>query len=302
LGNFSRILFSSNAFSREMFKNKKLNFLILTALFAATIFIWSTIFSLLSGDVLKVVFFDIGQGDSIFIETPAKRQILIDGGPDKSVLEKLGEAMPFYDRSIDLVILTHPDSDHITGLVSVLEYFEVGHILVSGFKGDSAVYSQWEKIIEEKKIPLTVAQAGQKVIFPSGAVLEILWPDQSRMETISLANNASVVGRLIYGNSKMILTGDIEKKVENLLGENSDLRADILKTAHHGGKTSTGEGFLNAVSPEAAVVSVGKDNRYGHPSREVLDRLGNIAVYRTDEEGDIKILTDGNFFNIITER
>jgi len=286
-----------------MFKNKKFSCLILAILFIAAIFIWSSIFSFLPSDALKVVFFDVGQGDSIFIETPFRKQILIDGGPDKSVLAKLGEAMPFYDRTIDLVVLTHPDSDHLTGLVGVLEYFKVGHILVSGFEGDSATYEQWEKIIEEKKISLTLAQAGQQIIFPSGAVLEILWPEQSRIAAISKANDASIVSRLIYGEMEILLTGDIEKKTENiLLGGKLILKADILKAAHHGSKTSTSEGFLNIVSPEAAVISVGEDNRYGHPGQEVLTRLEDAAVYRTDKNGDIKILTDGKIFGIITER
>ena len=286
-----------------MFKNKKLSYLILIVLFIAAIFIWSTIFSLLSDNVLKVVFFDVGQGDGIFIETPNKKQILIDGGPDKTILEKLGQIMPPYDQTIDLVILTHPDADHLTGLVEVLKYFKIGQIITSGFAGDSATYQEWEKEIQKKRIEVILARAGQKIVFPSGAVLEILWPDQSRLETISKANDASVVGRLVYGNSEILLPGDIERKIENiLLGENLDLDADILKAAHHGSKTSTGEAFLNAVSPEAAVISVGKDNRYGHPNQEVLDRLDNIAAYRTDESGDIKILTDGNFFNIMTER
>jgi len=265
-------------------------------------FIWYEVLTGAGSD-LDLYFINVGQGDSEFVELPGGVQILIDGGPDKSVLAKLGEAMPFYDRTIDLIILTHPDGDHLTGLVGVLEYFKVGHILVSGFKGDSAAYNQWEKIIKEKKIPLTLARAGQKIIFPGGISMEILWPAQLRMETASKANDASVVSRLVYGELQILLTGDIEKKIENiLLGEKLDLTADILKAAHHGSKTSTGEGFLNAVSPEAVVISVGEDNRYGHPSQEVLTRLEDVAVYRTDKNGDIEILTDGDIFDIITER
>ncbi len=272
----------------------------LIILSGAVALIWSAVFSQIPGNILEVVFFDVGQGDSIFIETPNKKQVLIDGGPDKMVLEKLEEVMPFYDRTIDLMILTHPDADHLTGLLSVLEYFKVNHILVSGFENNTAVYQEWKKLIEERNIPVTLAQVGQRIVFPSGVEFDILWPDQSKMETISKANNASVVGRLIYNESEILLTGDIEKKIENLLS-NQDLESDVLKIPHHGSKSSTGYSFLKAIRPKISVISVGENNRYGHPHQEVLERLNNTAIYRTDRNGDIKIFTAGNFFDIITE-
>lgn len=283
-----------------MFRFRKLIYLSLIILSGAVALIWSAVFSQIPGNILEVVFFDVGQGDSIFIETPNKKQVLIDGGPDKMVLEKLEEVMPFYDRTIDLMILTHPDADHLTGLLSVLEYFKVNHILVSGFENNTAVYQEWKKLIEERNIPVTLAQVGQRIVFPSGVEFDILWPDQSKMETISKANNASVVGRLIYNESEILLTGDIEKKIENLLS-NQDLESDVLKIPHHGSKSSTGYSFLKAIRPKISVISVGENNRYGHPHQEVLERLNNTAIYRTDRNGDIKIFTAGNFFDIITE-
>ncbi|MFH1671664.1 MAG: ComEC/Rec2 family competence protein [Candidatus Portnoybacteria bacterium] len=283
-----------------MFKSFKITFSVLVVLFGGTVITWSIVFSLTSNGILEVIFFDVGQGDAIFVETPSKKQVLIDGGPDKSVLEKLNQEMPFYDRNIDLVILTHPDADHLTGLIEVLEYYQVGHILASGFENDTATYKLWQELIEEKDIDLTLAQTGQKIFLEDNIVLEILWPDQSKMETISESNNASVVGRLVYRQSEILLTGDIERKIENIL-LSQDLESDILKVAHHGSKTSTSYNFFQAVNPQIAIISVGEDNRYKHPNEEVLKQLENISVYRTDENGDIKVFTDGNLFNIITE-
>jgi len=288
-----------------MLKNKKLTYSTLGLLFVAAILIWSAVFSQTPDSILEVTFFDVGQGDSIFIETPQGRQILIDGGPDKTVLEKLSQTMPFYDRTIDLLILTHPDADHITGLVEVLKYYQVSHILTSGLKKDTVVYQKWRDLIQQKSIPLTIAQAGQKIILQEDVVMKIFWPEQSLIKSFSKnANNVSIVGQLVYGQSEFLLTGDIEKEVEQYLvrplGSNS-LASDILKIPHHGSKTSASQNFLKAVNSQIAIISVGLNNRYKHPHPTVLERLKNSVIYRTDKNGDIKVFTNGNFFNIITE-
>ncbi len=283
-----------------MFKSFKITFSILIILSFGTYFTWSLIFSLVGGDILEITFFDIGQGDSIFIETPSGKQILIDGGPDKSILEKLNQEIPFYDKSIDLVILTHPDADHLTGLISVLEYYQINQILTSGFKKDTVIYQKWKKLIQEKNIPLELAQSGQRIFLGDNIVFEILWPDQSLIKTISSANNASVVGRLIYGQSEIFLTGDIESKIENKLF-NDEIESDVLKIAHHGSKSSTNLNFLKKVNPELAIISVGENNRYKHPHQDILKRLKDLIVYRTDKNGDIKLFTDGQIFSTITE-
>ncbi len=282
---------------------RKVKYSILIVLFGATIVVWFAVFEQVPGNILEVVFFNVGQGDSIFIETPNNRQILIDGGPDKGILGNLGQVMPFHDRTIDLVILTHPDADHVTGLVEVLEYYNIGHILFSGLEKGTIVYKKWQELIKEKDISLTLAQAGQKIVLQEGIVLEILWPEQDLIGSYSKpTNNVSVVGRLIYGDTEILLTGDIEKKVENyLVNQDYDLESDILKLAHHGSKTSTSYNFLKAVNPEIAIISVGENNRYKHPSKEVLERIKDLLVYRTDKHGDIKILTNGIDFDILTE-
>ena len=211
--------------------------------------------------------------------------------------------MPFYDRTIDLLILTHPDADHITGLIEVLNYYQVGHILTSGLKKDTTVYQRWRNLIEERNIPLTIAQTGQRVILQEGIVLKVLWPKQSLIKSLSKnTNNVSIVGQLVYGQTEFLLTGDIEKEIEQrLLNQDWDLTSDILKVPHHGSKTSSGYNFIKAVNPQIAVISVGLNNRYKHPHAAVLERLKNLLIYRTDENGDIRIITDGTLFKIETE-
>ena len=282
---------------------RKTKYFILIVLFGGTIIIWSVLFSNVNEGFLKVVFFDVGQGDSIFIETPNKKQILIDGGPDKTILEKLNKSMPFYDKSIDLLILTHPDADHIIGLIDVLEHYKIGHILTSGLQKDTIVYKKWQELIEEKGITLTLAQTGQKIILQKNINMEILWPNQSSIDSFSnLANNVSVVSRLVYEQIEILLTGDIEKKVEqNLINQNLNLESDILKVSHHGSKTSSNYNFIKAVNPKISIISVGEKNRYKHPNDEVLGRLKDSIIYRTNIDGDIKILTNGILFKVITE-
>jgi len=281
---------------------RKIRYLALIILFSGAVFIWSVIFTFADNEFLEVCFFDVGQGDSIFIETPNQKQILIDGGPDKIILEKLNKTIAFYDRTIDLIILTHPDADHITGLIEVLKYYDVKYILTSGVEKDTAVYRKWRELIEEKNIPLILAQSGQKIFLDENIFLEIIWPEQSLIESFSKpANNASIVGKLVYGDIEFLLTGDIEKKVENyLVNQNLNLESDILKAPHHGSKTSSSYNFVEMINPQASVISVGRDNKYKHPNDEVLERLKNSVIYRTDEDGDIKILTNGILFDILT--
>jgi len=288
-----------------IFKKQQTNYFVLLILLVVAIWTWSVIFS--QGDqFLEVIFFDVGQGDAIFIETPRGQQILIDGGPDKTILEKISREMPFYDKKIDLVILTHPDADHLTGLISILEHYQIGHIISSGLEKDTATYDRWRDLIEDKNIPLTLAQSGQKIIFQEDLFLEILWPDQSLINSFSnKANNVSVVGRLIYGQTEFLLTGDIEKKVESYLIDHlpvEKLESDIFKASHHGSKTSNSQNFLKIIDPEAAIISVGADNRFKHPDSVVLDRLSDTRLFRTDQNGNIKFLTDGNVVEIKPQR
>lgn len=260
--------------------------------------------------ILTVAFLDVGQGDAIFIEAPGGNQLLIDGGPGRGVLRELSKVMPFYDRSLDVVLATHPDADHISGLPDVLDKYEVGLFLESGVEGESAVFAGLNSQIQRFAIKKLEARRGMVVDLGQGASLEILFPDRdpSGMET----NTASIVARLVYGENEFLLTGDSPSPIENYLisleGEKCQgstltvqglhlncLQSDVLKAGHHGSKTSTGAEFLAEVSPQYVVISAGKDNRYGHPSPEVLEILNNFGaqILRTDQNGRIIFKSDG---------
>jgi len=275
---------------------KKYQGKILLGLLAITIIVWVFVFQeSFPNKFLKVNFLDVGQGDAIFIETLNKKQMLIDGGPGLSVLEKLGKVMPFYDRYIDVVLLSHPEQDHISGLIEVLKRYDVGVVVFNGIIRDTAQYQEWIETIKQKNIPIYIVQAGEKIDFGDNINFDILYPFESMKDKkLSDSNNYSIVGKLIYKKFSALFTGDIEKSVENkLLKANVDLKSNIIKIAHHGSKTSSSENFLKAVNAIMAVIEVGKDNQYGHPHQEVLDRLKNLFVFQTGNEGSIQILTDG---------
>lgn len=243
---------------------------------------------------MTVAFLNIGQGDSIFIESPSGNQVLIDGGPDRSVLREISKVMPFYDRNIDLVIATHPDADHIGGLVDVLGRYKVGLFMEPGTESETSIYQELEKRIKKPEISKIEARQGMVVDLGSGALLEILFPvlDPSGMET----NTSSIVARLVYGESEFLLTGDSPLNIEEYLVDSGVvLDSDVLKAGHHGSKTSTSDTFVKKVDPEYAVISAGKNNKYGHPHKEVLDILSknNVEILNTADIGRIIFKTDG---------
>lgn len=277
--------------------NKKFSWYILGVLALAAALILIAIFSQSQSQYLKVIIHDIGQGDAIFIETPEKYQILIDGGPDSSILAKLGENLPFYDRSLDLVILTHPHDDHVAGLIDVLKRYDVKQILYTGVSHTAPNYIEWLKIIRDKGISLEIAQNGQIIKLSETAELHILYPfEELTGEKVKNLNSTSILCRLIYDSTSFLFTGDAEKEEEqDLIDHNIYLKSDVLKVGHHGSNTSSTENFLKAVSPDIGVISAGKDNRFGHPSDKLLERLENngIKIYRTDKDGDIEMVSDG---------
>jgi competence protein ComEC len=274
---------------------------ILGILIFLNILSWIAVWDFNKSHYLEVVFFNVGQGDAIFIETPQKHQILIDGGPGSVILERLAKEMPFYDRSLDLVILTHPEADHMLGLIEVLKRYQVEYVLWTGIARDTPEYKEWKRALENEKADIRIAQAGQTIKIAKDIYLNILRPrDRLEGEFLKNSNNTSIVSRLVFKNSSFLFTGDISEKVEeDLVASNFQIKSNILKVAHHGSKTSSSDYFLEAVSPGIAVIQVGK-NSYGHPTEEVLSRLRKIGIkiFRTDKEGDIKIISDGNNFKV----
>ncbi len=240
---------------------------------------------------LQVAFFDVGQGDAILI-SQGSRQILIDGGPSgQKLMEKLGEYVPFWDREIEAIISTHPDADHISGLVDAMKNYTVDQAIESGAKSEAQVFGAYEKIIKEKNIEKQIAARGMKIKISGGAELEIFHPESS-MKNIAQkdTNEASVTAKLSFGENSFLFTGDLPVTVENqLMNDNLPLFANVLKISHHGSKSATSAQFLDLVHPQEAIISVGKNNRYGHPAAETLGRLNNknIKILRTDESGDV---------------
>ncbi len=246
---------------------------------------------------LRVIFFDIGQGDSALIQTPRRQNILIDGGPDRSLIFKLDKYIPLTARKIDLMILTHPDPDHLYGFVEVLRHWQVGKVAYTGTDDNYPFYLEWLKLIKEKEIPTMIITRPQILKLGDEISLEFLWPIENLKGKSFRDNNpTSIVNKLVFNKVKFLFTGDIDKGVESKLIElGADLKADVLKVGHHGSKYSSGLEFLKKVGAFYGVISVGKDNTFGHPSFRVLKNLekAGYKILRTDEMGDIIFITNG---------
>ena len=274
---------------------RKVHWYILGLLFLAAMFAWYAVVREDRSGKLTVAFLDIGQGDAIFIESPTGVQMLIDGGPGAVVLQELGEVMPFYDRSIDLLLVSNPDADHMAGFIDILRSFKVNAVVEPGTVGASSAYHALEELIKEKEVHRIVAQRGQKLYLGGGVYFEILFPDRdvSWLDT----NDGSIIGKLVYGNTSFLFPGDAPEAIENYLSyvDKKRLDVDVLKVGHHGSKTSTGDALLGFASPAMAVISAGRENRYGHPHAEVLERLKQFEVETlgTYEGGTIVMESDG---------
>jgi len=281
---------------------------LIPVLLLIAILVWSVALTM-PDNKLHVTFLDVGQGDAILIQTPNHQNILIDGGPDPQKINlELSKKLPFWDRTIDLVISTQPQADHITGLVEVLQRYKVKWVLESGVTYDSYIYKEWLNLIEEKQINREIATAGQVIDSGSGIEIEVLNPPAKLFqETSDDVDNNGVVIRLSWGKVSFLFTADIRNEAEfELVSQRANLKSTVLKVAHHGSKTSTSPQFLAAVDPEIAVISVGGNNTFGHPSPEVVERLVNRLseekVYRTDKKGTIEFITDGERLWVKTER
>lgn len=274
----------------------------LVVLAVGTALIWSAVSHADRQGHLTVSFLDVGQGDAIFIDAPSGRQVLIDGGRDRSVLRELAHVMPWWDRSIDVVIATHPDADHISGLVDVLQRYRVHYIFQPGVEKNTGPAESMLLSVAKEGANEIIARRGQIIDLGSPstgsglrAYLEILFPDRdvSDVET----NTASIVARLIYGDTAFMLTGDspiaIEEYLVSIDGKN--LQADVLKAGHHGSDTSSSPLFLGFVNPKFGVFSRGCDNSYGHPHEEVVEvfKRFEIQTFDTCEEGTVTFISDG---------
>jgi len=262
--------------------------------------VWLVVFWQAPSEYLTVSFLDVGQGDSILITAPNKNQVLIDGGPDRSVIRALGEVIPFSDRSIDLVLASHPDQDHIGGLPDVFDRYEITGFIEPAFVADTAIYKRLQQKITEEKSAHLIAKTGTKIILAPDVILEILsarpamrGPRGGKPDT----NNSSIVAKLTYASTTFLFTGDLPIKYENQLAsiEPAEIRADVLKVSHHGAKSASSLLFLKTVKPEYAVISVGAKNRYNHPSPETINWLVSVGAQtlQTKDLGTITLKSDG---------
>ena len=273
----------------------------------AAVLLWAGALSAPDGR-LHVTFLDVGQGEATLIVTPSGRQVLVDGGPDsRIVMQALGERLPFWDRSLDVVALTHPHGDHINGLLGVLDRYDVDILLHRSADYPTAEYARWQQALTDRAGRSTVleAQRGHRIALGDGVVLDVLHPGPVTLD--GETNNNSLVLRLSYGEVVFLLTGDVETPIESaLLARGAPVDATVLKVGHHGSATSSSAPFLEAVSPSLAVISVGKGNRFGHPDADVLQRLHAILprdrVLLTSQHGDVKVTTDGHRLWLQTAR
>jgi len=248
---------------------------------------------------LRISFLDVGEGDAVLVQK-GSQQVLIDGGPSPQAINlELGSRLPFWDRTIELLVLTHPHHDHLAGLVEVLRRYRVEQVLYPVLDYESPLYHEWLGLIEEGDIEHTPACAGQQIELGGGVVMKVLNPPTNhRSDTESDIDNNSVVLHLNTGDVSFLLAGDIMRETEwELVRQGADLSGTVLKVAHHGSDTSTTPEFLAVVNPQVAVICCGVDNKFGHPGGEVVNRLeqklGRENIYRTDENGTVEFITDG---------
>lgn len=278
--------------------------IVLTILVIVTALVWFAVIQEDRRGVLTVSFLDVGQGDAIFIDAPSGRQVLIDGGKGRAVLRALSKTMPWYDRSLDVVVATHPDLDHIGGLVDVLARYRVDLIVESSVKDEEGTDSKaFENAAEREAANRLVAKRGNVIELGRGAYIEILSPDR---DVPNVDTNAGcIVARIVYGETSFMLPCDAPQAIENYLVQldgstllttgGNRLKSNVLKAGHHGSKTSSSELFVGFVSPDHAVFSRGCDNSYGHPHQEVVDlfRRFEIPTFDTCKDGTITFVSDG---------
>lgn len=244
---------------------------------------------------LQVSFLDVGQGDAILVRTPDNYEMLIDGGRDASILRTLAVERPLFDRTIDVVVATHPDLDHIGGLVDVFARYRVATVLSTTNINDTPASAAFSEAVASENAALIHPNAGERFSLGNETFITILSP--SGDETNWESNNASIVLKIEFGETSFLLTGDAPESIEDFLvgTYGSALDSDVLKLGHHGSRTSTSELFLDTVTPQFAVVSAGIGNSYGHPHQEVMQRVfsRNIPTFHTGTDGTVTFVSDG---------
>lgn len=265
---------------------------------------------------LHLVFCDVGQGDAIYVKMPAGQEVLIDGGPNERVLDCLSSHRPFFDRKIEILILTHPQADHLTGLIAVLKRYDVDYLVSENIFPSSAVFAAFRQAVAEEGLEIYNPKSGDRLRFGE-AEINFYWPNEAlgdkslwmgkekspspvlSLEPAADFNDYSLIFMIEYQNFISLLTGDAESQV---LERISDLPSEVtvLKVPHHGSRRALNRQILDSLNPKVAVISVGKDNRYGHPAGETLSLLQDFKakILRTDKDGEVEIIADGQRWRI----
>jgi competence protein ComEC len=284
---------------------RKLIFIISLILFSTGVLFFFVYVNFYDGK-LHLVVCDVGQGDAILLRTPNGQDVLIDGGPDKSVLSCLGRHMPFWDKTIEVIILTHPDADHVTGVVDVIKRYNVNALFTESNSGKTDIYKLFQRELADKKLSANFVEAGDKIKIEDNVELNVLSPQSNQPDPKANSgslNVYSVVVKLSYNNFSALFTGDAPATVgDKIVG--SVGKVDVLKVPHHGSKTGMNDAFLGTTTPQIALISVGANNRYGHPSKISLDLLSkyNVEIFRTDKNGEIEILSDGLTYSVSLQK
>lgn len=301
---------------KKFFKSRRGSWTVLAALMLVTVFFLSGVSdrgyagAVKKDGKLHVLFFDVGQGDSALLVMPDGADVLIDGGPDGGIAELLGRSLPPSDRTIEMVVLTHPHADHLSGLLEVVKRYKVLKILTTRAENEGYIYGEWLRQIKEKNISVAYAEAGEEFAY-GGAVLKVLSPDERMERSVKPAargdgdiNDTSVVLKLVFGSKSFLFMGDAGMEIEKYLLKTEDIDVDVLKAGHHGSKYSGSYDFIKRASPEHAVISSGAGNSYGHPSFRALRTLGlaGARVWRTDTVGTVFAESDGRTLGISAER
>jgi competence protein ComEC len=286
---------------------KKIKIIIIfLGIFLGSIYIFYNYYHYQKNNDLEVSFIDVGQGDAIFIKTPEKHQVIIDFGSSQGIND-LNKKIPWWNKKIDLAIITHPHDDHIIGLIQIIKNYKVRNIMYTGIIFDSPAYLELLKEIEKKNIPLLIPQKNQSIKLGKDCNLDILFPWESFLnKEIDNLNNSSIISQLSCQNSKFLFMGDAEIEVENeILKKGINIKSNVLKIGHHGSITSSQQEFLEKVDPQIAIIMVGKNNKFNHPSLRVLKRLEKLKIktFRTDLDGTITIISDGkNIYEKINQK
>lgn len=261
-------------------------------LFGLIASIWAV--SQSSDHQLHIKVYDVGEGESIFIKTPSDKRILIDGGPDSRAVERLGRDVPFYDKALDLVVLTNPKKDRLSGLISMVKKYEVRQVWMQRIEHTSDLYTTWLEILKSKKSRVGVPKAGDQVDFGDGVVLKVLWPKMDLKSTDDLGST-SIVILIEHNKFKALLTSAAGEDIQPYLWPQGEVaKIDVLKVPDYASKSALSEPFLKQLSPKTAIISVGKNNS-GYPAEETITRLIGVGsrIYRTDKDGSIEVVSDG---------